>query len=429
MIIPSIDIRNGEAVQMVEGREQALNAGDPMAVAEKFSVSGPMAVIDLDAAMGEGSNRDVMEQIVRRYPCRVGGGIRDVETAMKWLNMGAEQVIIGTAAKPELLEQLPKNRVIAALDAREGEVVVEGWKTGTGEQIQERMERLNAYVGGYLITFVEREGHMEGTDLDRVEPLINCAGDADVTVAGGITTPREVARLDELGADAQVGMALYTDELALGDAMAAPLASDREDGLWPTVVQDELGSVLGLVYSSPESLREAVREQRGIYHSRERGLWKKGETSGNVQELVRVDVDCDRDALRFVVRQEGDGFCHRDRWTCWGDEQGLPALFRTVLDRLDDAPEGSYTRKLLDDPSLLQEKLEEEVSELARATSREEAVHETADVLYFALVELARNGGGLPDVERELDRRSLRVTRRSEEDESTSDEQSGQGGM
>ena len=103
-------------------------------------------------------------------PCRVGGGIRDYETAKDWLNRGARKIIIGTAAEPNLLRRLPKDRVMVALDARHGEVVVKGWTEGTGMSIEERLSELAPLVGGFLITFVEREGRLLGTDLERVNP-------------------------------------------------------------------------------------------------------------------------------------------------------------------------------------------------------------------------------------------------------------------
>ena len=145
---------------------------------------------------------------------------------------------------------------------------------------------------------------MGGTDLELAKAVVAAAGeDCRVTIAGGVTTAEEIRALDELGADAQVGMALYTGRLDLADAIMAPLVTDRPDGLYPTVVVDERGVCLGLVYSSRESIREAVRRRMGIYQSRARGLWVKGETSGATQELLRIDLDCDRDSPRFVVRQ------------------------------------------------------------------------------------------------------------------------------
>ena len=412
MIIPSIDLMNGQAVQLIGGKEKSLDAGDPRPIARRFARAGEVAVIDLDAALGRGDNRDLIKQLLAIAPCRVGGGIRDIETARQWLDAGAVKVILGTKAIPEILEKLPRDRVMAALDAEHGEIVVEGWRTRTGATIEARMAELRDLVGGFLITFIEREGRLQGGDTARAEALVAGAGGVRITFAGGVTTAEEIAALDRLGADAQVGMALYTDKLDLGAAIAAPLTSDRPDGLWPTVVVDELGIALGLAWSDGESLSEAVDTGRGVYHSRTRGLWVKGETSGATQELLRVDLDCDRDAIRFTVAQNPPGFCHLDTRGCWGDDTGVAALARRLAARAADAPEGSYTRRLLDDPALLRAKLAEEAVELAAAETLAEVVHEAADLLYFTLTAMARAGVALADVAGELDRRALKVSRR-----------------
>jgi phosphoribosyl-ATP pyrophosphohydrolase len=412
MIIPSIDIRDGQTVQLIGGREQALSAGDPVPWAQRFGRVGPTAVIDLDAALGTGDNRAAIEGLLTLAPCTVGGGIRDLATARRWLDRGAERIVIGTAATPELLAQLPRERVLAALDARDGEVLSHGWQRGTGATIADRMAALRDLVGGFLVTVVEREGQLGGADLELARELKQAAGPARLIVAGGIATAAEVAALDRLGIDAQVGMALYTGRFDEADAIAACLETERADGLWPTIVCDESERALGLVWSSRESLRQAIATGRGVYHSRRRGVWEKGATSGDWQELRRIELDCDRDALRVIVRQHGRGFCHEGTTGCFGDARGLARLEATLRRRAANATDGSYTRRLLDDPALLAAKLGEEAAELAAAHEPDHVVRETADVLYFALVALQRAGRPLADVEAELDRRALAVTRR-----------------
>jgi phosphoribosyl-AMP cyclohydrolase / phosphoribosyl-ATP pyrophosphohydrolase len=412
MIVPSIDLQDGQAVQLIGGETKALDAGDPRPLAKHYGRVGEIAVVDLDAALGQGSNTAVIEELLDLAPCRVGGGIRDAASAIAWLDRGAEKVVLGTAARPEVLRALPKERVIAALDGRHGEVVVEGWQKRTGHGVLERISELRHLVGGFLVTFVEREGRLEGTDLVFAKEIRAAAGDADVTIAGGITTADEIAELDRLGCAAQVGMALYTGRLGLAEAFAAPLRSDRPDGLWPTVVVDERGAALGLCYSDLESLRAALEQGRGVYRSRSRGLWVKGATSGATQELLRIDADCDRDCLRVTVRQRPPGFCHLNTRTCWGHEAGLGALARRLAERKSSAPEGSYTAKLLADPELLAAKLCEEAAELGEAADRAAVIHEAADVLYFTLASLAHHGIDLAEVEGTLDRRALKVTRR-----------------
>lgn len=410
MILPSIDLQNGSAVQLVGGERLAIDAGDPMPLLDSFAIVGEVPVVDLDAARGEGNNRTLMHAMCRRAKMRVGGGIRDLATAQQWLNDGAERIVIGTAAEPDLLRQLPRDRVVVALDEKQGEVVTHGWRTGSGRGVFERMHELRDLCGGFLVTFVDREGRLGGTDLERAKQAVAAAGTARVTIAGGVTTAEEVAALDRLGADAQVGMALYSGDLLLADAFAAPLQSERADGLWPTVVVDELGVALGMCWSSPGSLRRAIAERRGIYHSRKRGIWVKGETSGATQELLQVALDCDRDALRFTVRQEGAGFCHQDTRTCWGEDDGLGRLMRRIAAATPDANSASLTARLLASPELLAAKLREEAAELAAPDA--DVVCEAADVLFFTLARLAASGHSLREVAHELQRRSLRISRR-----------------
>lgn len=412
MIIPSIDLVGGRAVQLIGGEAEAIDAGDPVPILQRFSIAGEVAVIDIDAARGEGTNEAIIRDLCRRAPIRVGGGIRDAQTALAWLDAGASKVIIGTAATPELLSQLPADRVIVALDSRDGRVVTHGWRTNTAESVLTRIAELKDLVGGFLVTFVELEGRMGGTDLDRALDVVLAAGETRVTIAGGITTAVEIAEIDRLGADAQVGMAIYSGELSLADAIAAPLTSERPDGLWPTVVVDDSGVALGLTWSSAESLDQAVDQQRGIYQSRRRGLWEKGATSGATQDLLGIAVDCDRDALRFTVRQRGSGFCHLGTRSCWGDDGGIGRLSRR-LELLAREPEpGSNTVRLLNDAGLLGAKLREEADELAAASSRGDVAAEAADVIYFTLVKAVAAGVGVGDIERELDRRALKVRRR-----------------
>src|SRR5438093_11038892 len=253
MIIPSIDLMQGRAVQLRRGRDFVLDGGDPMARLEEFAVVGEVAVIDLDAALGTGSNAGLIREMVRRAPCRVGGGIRDLDTARAWLDAGAARIMIGTAASPDFCSALPRERVIAAVDAERGQVVVDGWRTATGTSVLERIRALAPVAGGFLFTQVENEGAMGGFAFQAVAAAVRAAHDARVTAAGGITTAAEISDLDRIGADAQVGMALYTGRLPLGEAMAAPLAKpvDYRGGgdVWPTLVCDEWGHTLGLVWS------------------------------------------------------------------------------------------------------------------------------------------------------------------------------------
>ncbi|KAL3772277.1 hypothetical protein ACHAWU_005328 [Discostella pseudostelligera] len=202
----------------------------------------------------------------------------------------------------------------------------------------------------------------------------------------------------------------------LGLCYASCLKSDRPDGLFTTVVCTRSNEALGLVYSSRESIIAALESGRGVYYSRSRSsLWRKGDSSGHYQTLHRIDVDCDSDALRFTVTQNGTdvkAFCHLNTLTCWGEPRGLRHLEETLTKRLVDAPAGSYTKRLFDDEQLLRDKLVEEAQELSEADTRQHVAEEFADLLYFAMVRAAKAGVSIDDAVAELDKRARKVTRR-----------------
>ncbi|GAA5808829.1 hypothetical protein MFLAVUS_002227 [Mucor flavus] len=201
-------------------------------------------------------------------------------------------------------------------------------------------------------------------------------------------------------------------KLNIAEAFLATAKTDRPDGLYTTMVVDEFNKALGLVYSSKESVAESIRLGQGVYQSRNRGLWHKGLTSGATQTLKHIDYDCDGDALRFVVEQHGAGFCHLNTRTCFGHDSGITALEKTLKDRKNNAPAGSYTARLFNDPKLLRAKILEEADELCDATDKEEIAWEAADLIYFALAKCVGAGVSLADIEKNLNKKARKVTRR-----------------
>jgi len=406
MLIPSIDLSRGKAVQLRRGRELVITSDrDPRDLAREFGRVGETAVIDLDAALGTGDNLPLIEELCALAPCRVGGGIRDAERAKRLLRAGARKLIIGTRAEPGFLRQFPRERLMAAVDAEHGTVVDRGWTAATTEGPVERARRLAPYVGGFLYTLVDLEGSEQGIDLARVQALVE-ATDRPVTAAGGVRTVDEVAALDRMGADAQVGMALYRGTITPAQCLAACVNFAGNEGLIPTIVQDARdGRVLMFSRSTPDTLREAIELGETVLHSRRRGRWRKGEESGNTQRLIRVEVDCDRDTLLFLVVPDGPA-CHRLTESCFGDRPfSLERLEAIIAARQEAGDASSYTRRLLADAALRREKLLEEAGELASAPDRENARWEAADLLYHALVELRSRGVGLGEVIAELESR------------------------
>ncbi|NOZ00351.1 MAG: phosphoribosyl-AMP cyclohydrolase [Deltaproteobacteria bacterium] len=402
MLVPSIDLMDGKAVQLKHGREKVLERTDVIELAERFGRVGEIAVVDLDAAMGKGDNEALIREIVKHAACRVGGGIRTEDHARRLLRAGAHRVIIGTAASRDLLSRLPRHRVIVALDSIEGDVVTKGWTTRTGKTPVEQMQILAPYASGFLCTFVETEGTMRGISMERVRELRAATG-LSLTVAGGVKDLDEVVALDREGVDVQVGMAIYTGAMDVSDAFVACM--DFSKGLVPTVAQDPNGQVLMLAYSSAESLKQAIDTGRATYYSRSRdSIWVKGETSGNTQRLARVLTDCDRDALVFVVEQKGVA-CHKGTYTCFGGggkRFNLGTLFDVITKRREDPQPGSYTSFLFEKDDRIPRKLNEEVYELLTAESHDDVVWEAADVMYFLLTYAAKRGVDLDEIIAEL---------------------------
>jgi phosphoribosyl-ATP pyrophosphohydrolase/phosphoribosyl-AMP cyclohydrolase len=408
MVIPSIDLMGGKVVQLRQGKEKILERGDAKELIREFDRLAETAVIDLDAAMNRGENRDLIREILKLGDCRVGGGIRNVTTAKKIIGWGARKIIVGSQAfaddrvnrafLTELSATLGRDRIIVAIDARQGRIVTQGWTRETGLELLKVMPEIEPYCGEFLFTCVEKEGGLQGTDQALVKALVRSTHNR-ITVAGGIAARDEIRELSRLGVNCQLGMALYTDRIRLTDAFAETV--DWDQGLIPTITQDETGQVLTLAYSSRESLKNVFTTGQMWYYSRSRNqLWHKGETSGHTQELMKIRLDCDGDALLARVRQKG-GACHMGSYSCFGGmDFTLPGLQAVVRDRLANPRPGSYTARLNDD--LLREKILEEAGEVTRARTRDEIIWEAADVLYFLTVLLAKNGVGYNEVMREL---------------------------
>lgn len=221
MIIPCIDLMGGKVVQLVQGRDKALEVDSPLAMLEQFTAFPEIQVIDLDAAMGDGSNDALVEFIASRAVIRLGGGVRTARRACQLVEQGAHRVIVGTAAfdRP-LLESIAtsigKERLIIALDSKGGRVVVQGWREATEVTAEDVVAQLEPYCSGFLCTYVDKEGMLQGTDLAWFRRLRAATG-LELTAAGGITTLDDIRELQRLGIHAALGMALYTGRLDLDD--------------------------------------------------------------------------------------------------------------------------------------------------------------------------------------------------------------------
>jgi phosphoribosylformimino-5-aminoimidazole carboxamide ribonucleotide (ProFAR) isomerase len=217
---------DGKVVQLVQGREKALEADSPDEMLRKFAAFPEIQVIDLDAAIGRGSNDDLVRDLASKAAIRAGGGVRTVERAVALIEQGARKVIVGTAAfnsdsinEPflaALRDAIGKDCILIALDSKDGRIVVKGWRESTAFTAEQVLHALEPYCGGFLCTYVDKEGMMQGTDLDWFRRL-RAATPLELTAAGGITTIDEVRTLLGMNVHAALGMAIYTGRLSLNE--------------------------------------------------------------------------------------------------------------------------------------------------------------------------------------------------------------------
>jgi phosphoribosylformimino-5-aminoimidazole carboxamide ribotide isomerase len=226
MIVPCIDLMDGKVVQLVQGRTKVLEGKSVDEMLLEFAGFPEIQVIDLDAAMDRGANTALVEYLASRASIRAGGGVRSVERAVSLVNAGAHRVIVGTAAfgtdGPDshflmsLSAAVGREKLTVALDSRAGQIVVKGWQEETHFTAEAVIHQLEPYCSGFLCTFVDKEGMMQGTDLDWFSRLRQSTRH-EIIAAGGITTMDDIRALTGMGIHCAVGMAIYTGRLDLDE--------------------------------------------------------------------------------------------------------------------------------------------------------------------------------------------------------------------
>lgn len=429
MVIASIDMKDGHVVQLKNGKDLVLQRDDADALIADFNKYGEVAIIDLDQALrntdakGNTPNTELLKSLLRKGNVRVGGGIRDVKKAKELISLGAEKVIVGSAAwnadrkadsdpilnaafLEELVAAIGKQRVIISVDAINGKIALKGWTETANISLIEGAKEAEKYASELLFTCVEKEGCMQGTDMNMCRQLreaVKCR----VVAAGGVNTLEQIAELEKLGCDVQLGMALYTGAVSLKDSFMACLDWEKTDGMIPVIAQSINGEVLMMGYSNKEAVAKTFETGKLTFFSRTRNvLWTKGETSGHFLEVVKMRVDCDRDTILATVIPHG-GVCHTGSFTCFGAEpdekSSMERLYGTISERFANPCPGSYTATLND--KRVREKVEEEAEEICEAEGKDEVIWEAADLLYFVSVLMYKEGVTWQDVYNELDRR------------------------
>ena len=340
--------------------------------------------------------------------------LKNVDDILEFLDAGTTAVVVRKAQLTQLkeIDNIDSRRIILSTDADISEDAVINLITEhDGPVMVSESQEITFHVFSNGESRENRPIYVRYSSMSSDYLTESMA--SNISISGRVpVVPSDAIIFDKKDAP---GTSLSTnprDGCRVVELLLARVQSDRPDGLFTTIVQDERGVSLGLVYSSKESVAESLRTGRGVYHSRKRGLWYKGESSGDIQELVHISLDCDHDCLCFTVRQLGRGFCHLGTESCFGGYKGLSKLQNTLKNRKESAPAGSYTSRLFNDHALLNAKIREEASELCEATEKDHIAFEAADLLYFALTKCVASGVSLEDIERKLDQKSLRVKRR-----------------
>lgn len=428
MVISSIDLKDGHVVQLKNGRDLVLQRDDADNLINEFNFYGEVAVIDLDAAMGnvdaKGNtvNTNLLKSLLRKGNVRTGGGIHTVKRARELISLGAEKVIIGSSAwnknpssndsvlntefLKELVQAIGKQRIIISVDAINGKIAVKGWTETIDVSLIEGAQQAEKYCSELLFTCVEKEGCMQGTNIDMAQELRN-AVKCRVVVAGGVSTESEIEQLEKMGCDVQLGMALYTNKVSLKDSFIRCLDWKKTDGMIPVIAQSEHGEVLMMGYANHEAFKKTFDTKKLTFWSRTRNtLWTKGETSGHFLEVKKLRADCDRDTVLATVVPHG-GVCHTGSFNCFSSEadekSSMERLYGTIAERFANPKPGSYTATL--DSKRVREKIEEEAEELCEADGKDEVIWEAADLLYFVSVLMYKEGVNWNDIYSELDRR------------------------
>ena len=456
-VIPCLDVADGRVVKGVSF-ENLRDAGDPVEAAARYEAEGADEVAFLDIAAAHEKRGTLVELVGRvaevlSIPFTVGGGVRSVEDADALLTAGADRVTVNTAAveDPALITRLSERFgaqcVVVAIDGKRlrdpnGLAVMRVTTHGGRRPVDRTVTSwaaaaVAAGAGEILLTSVDADGTQAGFDLEMLR-AVRSVVDVPVVASGGAGHLDDFAKAVLIGgADAVLAASVFHDRLftvgAVKEAMRraglavrpAParartlLPRYDQNGLVPVIMRDvETGKVLTLAWANADAIAKTRETGLAHFYSRSRqALWRKGETSGNIQRVAGISLDCDDDAVLYDVRPSGPA-CHTGAESCFtrvesfeaaspaGEGLDLTELFAVVRDRKESPVAGSYTNRLFDDGiARIAQKVGEEAVETALASVTGDGnalAGEAADLLYHLAVLLTARGVAPGDVAAKL---------------------------
>ena len=342
---------------------------------------------------------NLLKKICSVAECYLMMNSPNFETIKSVLQMGVKKVIIPENEVKNISQNISKNIIIARITLQKMSLLKNNLKN-LKEHLEEIINRVNPYCSELLIDYQDEINIDKSTLLGIIE-IISSFNQSSITFLD--SNGKITKELEKKGVNPLISSQDMLEEKEMIKIFKSVLDFQKQEGLIPTIVQDEHNQILMLAFSSQDSITQALVQKRGIYYSRSRkSIWVKGETSGNYQTLFQARYDCDRDTLLFIVRQSGEA-CHLQRYSCFGNKEfRLSDLYEIIQDRILNPVANSYTSKISKDESLVIEKIREESNEVINYTDDKNLVWEIADLLYFIMVLMAKKGIKLQDILNEL---------------------------
>ena len=428
-VIVTMDLYDGKPVLVKSGQVYTTHSDESYLKAmEKISIFSDILVVDLNGAMNLPSeestksvNRKIVKELAQKYYVHSGGGLRTIEDVQDVLESSARRVVVSSACvstacvssasmtQKGLLEKIPKERLIIELSVNENnEVLIHGRKTNTKISIFEKLIELSDLgVEAVSVTFHCSEGHLNGLPRKQIgEMMLKVPRNiSKVIIAGGISSLDDLRFLWSFDrVIPQLGSAIWTNRLSIGDVFNDMINYDNE-GKIPAIVQDIHGRVKGQVYVNAEAVKK-MSEERVLYrYSRcSRSVTKKGETSGNVQYVQKMSLDCDSDSILITV-DASLPFCHTGNYSCFSLQTVVKANISTLTEHIKDKmTTNSYSGIMQQNPGLALSKLMEEFWEIVTAYD-DTQINECSDLLVHLLMYMNGKGISIEDILNELNAR------------------------
>lgn len=418
-VIVTIDLHDGKPVLVQRGVVSQVHSDGSIATAlQRVSIFPDILMVDLNGAFGEKCdvNRNAICKAAKDYYVHAGGGLRTIADVQEMLQNSVRRIVVGTTTDDQFIAQIPKDRLIVELSVDEKmRVMTHGRAVQTLLLVGDEMLRLSALgVTVISVTFHNTEGMLNGLPRDQICEMIRLLPPTmeKVIIAGGISTLNDVQFLWSLDSRVvpQLGSAIWKDKIDIGKLISSMVCYDQQAqngvALAPAVVQGKDGRVKGLVWVNDRALQRSATERILYRYSRQaESVCLKGATSGNVQKIYKISVDCDSDAVLITV-DDANAFCHNGNDSCFSLQTVIKASLSGLTEYLRrQRGNKSYTAYMQKNPGIAFAKLLEELWEVACSVSKEDQKNEMADLLVHFLMYANGSGVELDDLLNELNAR------------------------